>query len=102
MTQINVVYHFRLKNGTTPAQFLAANQPIAELIQAQPGFYYRSVAQCDDGSWLDSVFWENAESARNAMTAFDGSVHAPAFIATIDESSLMRLEGGIAQSSMDE
>lgn len=99
--QINVVYHFSLAPKATKADFLTANQPIAELMKAQAGFHYRSVAQCADGSWLDSVFWENRECASQAMQAFEQSPHAAAFMATVDSGSVVRLEGNIAQSSMD-
>lgn len=98
---INVVYHFTLAPNVTKADFLTANQPIADLMKAQPGFHYRSVAQCADGSWLDSIFWENAECASKAMQAFEQSPDAAAFMASLDINSVKRLEGHIAQSSMD-
>lgn len=98
---INVVYHFNLAPNTNSAEFLKADAPIADLMKAQPGFHYRSVAQCADGSWLDSVFWENEHCAKQAMSAFEASPHAKSFLAAIDLNSVKRLEGQIAQSSMD-
>lgn len=99
---INVVYHFNLAANRTSQDFIEADQPIAALLKAQTGFHYRSIAQCEDGSWLDSVFWEDAASAQAAMHVFNSSTHAEAFMKCIDLDSVKRFEGVIAAYAMND
>lgn len=53
---------FRLARGTGQ-QFVDANASVSDWLKRQPGFVSRHLAELDDGSYLDIVFWESHEAA---------------------------------------
>lgn len=53
---------FRLACGTGQ-QFVDANAAVSDWLKRQPGFVSRHLAERDDGSYLDIVFWESHEAA---------------------------------------
>ena len=53
---------FRLARGTGQ-QFVDANAAVSDWLKRQPGFVSRHLAERDDGSYLDIVFWESHEAA---------------------------------------
>ena len=53
---------FRLARGTGP-QFVDANAAISDWLKRQPGFVSRHLAERDDGTYLDIVFWASHEAA---------------------------------------
>ena len=65
----NELVTFRLQKGDTQA-FLDANAAINDWLKRQPGFVSRHLAERDDGSYLDIVFWQthaDALAASNKM-----------------------------------
>jgi len=60
---------FRLQKGDTQG-FVDANASINDWLKRQPGFVSRHLAERDDGSYLDIVFWQthaDALAASNKM-----------------------------------
>lgn len=53
---------FRLGRGSA-GQFVDANAAINGWLRRQPGFVSRHLAERDDGSFLDIVFWQSHEAA---------------------------------------
>ncbi|MBN9310580.1 antibiotic biosynthesis monooxygenase [Devosia sp.] len=53
---------FRLARGDAQ-QFVDANAPINDWLKRQPGFVSRHLAQRDDGSFIDIVFWQSHAAA---------------------------------------
>lgn len=53
---------FRLARGTSQ-QFIDANASINDWLKRQPGFVSRHLAERDDGSFVDIVFWESHAAA---------------------------------------
>lgn len=53
---------FRIARGTGQ-QFVDANAAVSDWLKRQPGFVSRHLAERDDGSYLDIVFWESHEAA---------------------------------------
>ncbi len=53
---------FRLARGTGQ-QFVDANAAVSDWLKRQPGFVSRHLAERDDGSYLDIVFWQSHEAA---------------------------------------
>jgi heme-degrading monooxygenase HmoA len=58
---------FRLQKGDTQG-FVDANAAINDWLRRQPGFVSRHLAERDDGSYLDIVFWQ---SHADALAASD-------------------------------
>jgi hypothetical protein len=53
---------FRLARGTSQ-QFIDANASINDWLKRQPGFVSRHLAERDDRSFVDIVFWESHAAA---------------------------------------
>lgn len=53
---------FRLQKGDTQG-FVDANAAINDWLKRQPGFVSRHLAERDDGSYLDIVFWQSHADA---------------------------------------
>lgn len=58
---------FRLQKGDTQG-FVDANAAINDWLKRQPGFVSRHLAERDDGSYLDIVFWQSHADALAAST----------------------------------
>lgn len=62
---------FRLARGRADGQaFVDANASVNDWLKRQPGFVSRHLAERDDGSYLDIVFWQthaDALAASNKM-----------------------------------
>jgi heme-degrading monooxygenase HmoA len=58
---------FRLQKGDTQG-FLDANASINDWLKRQPGFVSRHLAERDDGTYLDIVFWQTHADALAAST----------------------------------
>jgi heme-degrading monooxygenase HmoA len=60
---------FRLQKGDTQG-FIDANAAVSDWLKRQPGFVSRHLAERDDGTYLDIVFWQShadALAASNKM-----------------------------------
>jgi heme-degrading monooxygenase HmoA len=60
---------FRLAKGDTQA-FVDANASVSDWLKRQPGFVSRHLAEREDGTYLDIVFWQthaDALAASNKM-----------------------------------
>jgi heme-degrading monooxygenase HmoA len=67
MAQTLELVTFRLARGGGQ-QFLDANAAINDWLKRQPGFVARHLAERDDGSYVDIVFWRTHEAALAAST----------------------------------
>lgn len=88
MTEAVEITTFRLADGLTMADFIAANADVEAWLREQPGFISRRICERDDGYVVDMLRWKSAAAGRRAaagvMTELAGSpVHA-----TIDQASV--------------
>lgn len=60
------IVEFKLIEGANEAKFLATNDLVAGAISALDGFIDRTLAQGDDGQWVDIVKWQNMACAKAA------------------------------------
>ena len=58
---------YRLQQGDTQG-FVDANAAINDWLKRQPGFVSRHLAERDDGTYLDIVFWQSHADALAAST----------------------------------
>jgi len=59
---------FRLKNGVTEADILAASDALqVAFLASQPGFVRRELVRADDGRYIDIVCWATKEAADEAV-----------------------------------
>ena len=65
---------FRLRDGVTEAELLAASDAIQrEFLNRQPGFVRRELTRGAGGLWADVVHWADGGAAEAAMAAAAGS-----------------------------
>ena len=73
---------FRLRDGVTEAELLAASEAIQrEFLGRQPGFLRRELARGADGLWADVVQWADGAAAEAAMAAAATSRACSAYFA---------------------
>lgn len=61
---------FRLQPAATETDFLAAVDETTALLKTQPGFISRTIGKAESGEWLDILYWETIEAAKNAAEVF--------------------------------
>jgi len=80
-----MIISFRLKEGVSADDFLAASDKIQEnYISKCKGFITRQLMTID-GLWTDWVIWETLPDAENSMRKSEENDSAKAFTALIDE-----------------
>lgn len=57
---------FKLKEGVSEAQGLEAMTSLNDFVSKQAGFISRKLSKASNDSWVDLVFWESMQAARQA------------------------------------
>ncbi len=70
------IVRFRLRQGKTAAEWLAAAEKMSAWLKTQPGFRLRSLSETADGEWIDMLCWENMEAAEAAGERFGDEMGA--------------------------
>lgn len=58
---------FKLHQGKTYQDFIAANADVDAWLKKQPGFQSRHIAQKPDGAILDALIWNSQADGTRAM-----------------------------------
>ena len=88
---------FRLVRGSNE-QFVDANAAISDWLKRQPGFVSRHLAERDDGSFVDIVFWQTHEAALAASGKMMEEMAQSEAMTMIDPMSLEMTHGNIRLS----
>mgnify|MGYP000585215321 FL=1 len=90
MSNSNVVeiVNFKLASGFTSQDFLSSNEQMELFLKEQQGLLYRSLCEKEDGSYIDIVYWENMELAKQAQQAFFASSLCQTFAQCIEKESV--------------
>ena len=79
---------FKLAEGISDEAFLAENEHLNNWVKSQPGFEYRALAKTKEGSWTDTVFWQNMETASAAQQSFGEEPSLQGMMMVIDMESV--------------
>lgn len=79
---------FKLAKGISDEAFLAENEHLNNWVKSQPGFEYRALAKTNVGSWTDTVFWQNMETATAAQQSFGEEPSLQGMMKVIDVESV--------------
>jgi len=79
---------FKLLEGTSEQAFLTENENLNHWVKSQPGFEYRALAKTDDGSWTDTVFWQDMASAKAAQENFTKQKSLEGMLKLLDMASV--------------
>jgi heme-degrading monooxygenase HmoA len=88
---------FRLAKGDTEG-FVAANAAINDWLKQQQGFVSRHLAEREDGSYLDIIFWQSHADALAASTKMMEEVGRSEAMTMIDPMGLDMSHGTIRLS----
>ncbi len=80
---------FKLNDGVSPQVFIKASEELDSWVAQQNGFEYRALAQQEDGTWVDIVFWQSQAEALQAGEAFMTAKESQNLMACIDKSSVV-------------
>ena len=84
-----VVWTFRLKDGVSEEDFLAANERMqTEFVYQQPGFVRRTTARTSDGEWLVIGMWSSRSEAAAAGERAQGEDVSRKANAMVERSSV--------------
>lgn len=73
---------FRTRDGVSEAQLLEAADALQrEFLVAQRGFVRRELLRASDGSWVDLVYWTDADAAHAIMDAIATSAACQRYFA---------------------
>ncbi|MEU8932498.1 hypothetical protein AB0D30_21740 [Streptomyces sp. NPDC048409] len=89
MTHALEITTFAPAAGCTAQDFLDANEAIDAYLAARPGFRWRNIAVCDDGTVIDIVAFDSEAQARTSAAGImtqmaDSPVHATIDHSTVD------------------
>lgn len=79
---------FRLRDGASREEFLAAAAESQVFLQRQPGFLQRQLLSGPDGQWVDLGWWDSMDKAMAAAKAFESASEASVFESLIDFASV--------------
>lgn len=91
-------YEFKLAAGRSREQLIAASTQLDAFALTLQGFEYRSLAELDDGTWLDTCYWSSPEAAAQDEVIMQQPCMA-AFMACIDEGSVICKRAVVATQS---
>lgn len=88
MSNVVEIVQFKLANGFTAQDFLSSNKQMEKFLNEQKGMQYRSLCEKEDGTYLDIVYWENMDVAKQAQQAFFASPLCEKFAECIEKESV--------------
>ncbi|GFE65854.1 antibiotic biosynthesis monooxygenase family protein [Litoreibacter roseus] len=68
-THVAEIVTFRVADGISDWDFIAAAKTTEAFVQAAPGFISRTLSQDEDGLWTDYVIWASMDDAKAAAEA---------------------------------
>lgn len=82
------IVSFRVLDGTSQRDFLAAAAGTDAALRLQPGFVSRKLLQSPDGTWIDLVEWKDLPKAQAAAQAMMEEPSFRPFMAMIDPATV--------------
>ncbi|BCL72454.1 conserved hypothetical protein [Vibrio nigripulchritudo MADA3029] len=71
MEQVIEVVNYKVADGVTEDQLLAASDKIVGFLNRMEGFLYRSLSfNPENDVWTDTVYWQNLDNAKAASAEF--------------------------------
>jgi hypothetical protein len=80
---------YQLKSGIDDAQFLAISDEATEVYRKLPGFVRRELMKSDEGKWVDLVYWQNRDLAKQAEPTIYNDGTIAKVMAVLDTESMI-------------
>lgn len=75
---------FKLNDGNSRADFIAAAGQMNAWVKEQSGFIQRRLSCSDDGTWIEQIEWKNMDAAKAAAAAAASAPANANFMSGID------------------
>lgn len=86
--QVAETVTFKLNHGVSPEDFVLLSQASTDFVRNTPGFIFRRLSAGEDGSWTDTVIWQDMGTALAVAESFGKQDFAPALMAAIAPDSV--------------
>ncbi|MGB7244685.1 MAG: hypothetical protein WBC93_21670 [Sulfitobacter sp.] len=87
-TFIAEIVTFRLKPGSSPAEFVATAANLADFLKSTGALRSRHLSCDDTGLWTDHITWTSMEAAKTVANDMFARPEAAPFMALIDTTDL--------------
>lgn len=57
---------FKLNDGVSREDFIAAAKEMSPWVESRPGFLHRRLSCAEDGTWIEHIQWADMDAARVA------------------------------------
>ncbi len=74
MAGIMDLMEYRSRAGVEAAAEAAGMKAVDDWAVRQPGFEYRTYSRREDGTWVDLIFWRDAEAAAAGDAAWEATM----------------------------
>jgi hypothetical protein len=75
---------FKLNEGVSHEDFVAAAQVMSAWVEARQGFIHRRLSCAEDGTWIEHIHWENMSAATAAAAELGNAPNNANFLSAID------------------
>lgn len=75
---------FKLNEGVSRDDFVAAAKDMSAWIEAQPGFMQRRLSCTADGTWIEHIQWTGMDAAKAAAAGIGKTPHNANFLSAIN------------------
>jgi hypothetical protein len=75
---------FKLNEGVSRADFVAAAKDMSAWVESRPGFIHRRLSCTEDGTWIECIQWTDMDSAKAAAAEIDKAPGNANFLSAIN------------------
>ena len=86
---------FKLNDGVSRAEFVAAARDMNAWVQARPGFVHRRLSCTEDGTWIEHIQWENMDAAQAAAAEIGKAPGNATFLSAINGPSVQLMHSDL-------
>ncbi len=79
---------FKLKQDANMALFNDIQTQLNQFVKSQPGFFYRTLIEDIDGTYMDIIHWESEEKSKAAEAKFTEQPWAKEMLSLIEQGSV--------------
>ncbi|MBD1558779.1 hypothetical protein HC752_17750 [Vibrio sp. S9_S30] len=89
MEQVLETVNYKVLDGVTESQLLAASDQMTGFLQRSEGFLYRSLSYNPQrNTWTDTVYWKSMDNAKAASEAFMSAPETQDYASKIEMDSV--------------
>ncbi|MBM7070378.1 antibiotic biosynthesis monooxygenase [Actibacterium sp. 188UL27-1] len=75
---------FKLNDGVSREDFIAAARAMSPWVEARPGFLHRRLSCTEDGTWIEHIQWKDMDAAKSAAAEIGKAPGNSEFLSAIN------------------